>query len=470
MTTTTTHKLADPTPLEVLARASGSSGQEPPGACQRVLWLSTLAFTLLFNVWLMLGVLGIPIRRDLGLSDAQLEWLMASAILSGAVLRLNFGIWADAYGGRLVMGLLLLGTALPTYLFSQATTYGQMLACAILFGLAGNGFAAGIAWNSAWFPARLQGTALGVFGVGNVGAAGTKLLLVCVPGILSAIPAAGYLGGVLPGGWRFIPALYACLLVLMGLAILRFGPTPDRKPGRGRSLRATLLPLRHVRVWRFCLYYIVVFGAYVALSGWLPKFYLDTYGVSLPTAALLTATFIFPASLLRPVGGYLADRWGPRRVTYGVFMVMIAALLALSVPNGTLVMDVPLGAGVGPFTLTHRLGLWPFAGLMVVIGCAMGIGKASVYKYIPDYFPQDVGAVGGVVGLLGALGGFCLPPVFGLLGRWSGVPQLAFLPLLGLTIGSLVWLHLVVVRLRATTSILDSAGRLSVPYTAISPL
>ncbi len=451
-------------------RVSVTTGQEHSSSRQRVLWLSTLAFTLLFNVWLMLGVLGIPIRQELDLSDAQLEWLIATAILSGAVLRLNFGIWAEAYGGRLVTGVLLLGVALPTYLFSQATTYGQMLVCTLLFGLAGNSFSAGIAWNSAWFPPRLKGTALGIFGAGNVGAAGTKLLVVCVPGVLTAVPAAGYLGGVIPGGWRFIPALYAGILVLMALAIFGCCPTPDHKPGRGRPLGEMLAPLRHVRVWRFCLYYIVVFGAYVALAGWLPKFYVDTYGMSLSTAALLTALFIFPASLLRPVGGYLADRWGPRGVTYAVFIIMSVALLVLSVPNGTFIAAVQPGASGEPFTVTYRLGLWPFATLMCVVGCAMGIGKASVYKYIPDYFPQDVGAVGGIVGMLGALGGFALPPLFGLLGRRSGVPQLAFLALLSLTVWSLVWLHLVVLRLRAAASLLDSEGRLPVQYTSTSPL
>ena len=417
---------------------------------QRVLWLSTAAFTLLFNVWLMLGVLGIPIRRDLGLSDAELEWLIAAAILAGAVLRLNFGIWADVYGGRRVMSLLLVGSAVSAYLFSQATTYTQLLVCAILFGLAGNSFSVGIAWNSAWFPHHLTGTALGIFGAGNVGAAGTKLLVVLVPGILTAVPAAVYLGGVIPGGWRFIPALYAGLLVLMALAIFYLCPKTDHQPGRGRPLLDTLAPLRYMRVWRFSLYYIVVFGAYVALSAWLPKFYIDTYGVSLSTAALLAATFILPASLLRPVGGYLADRWGPRSVTYAVFIVMTVALT--------------------PLTFSYRLGLWPFASLMFVLGCAMGIGKASVYKYIPDYFPRDVGAVGGVVGMLGALGGFFLPPAFGALGRWSGMPQLAFLPLLGLTAVSLLWLHLAVLRLGSAGPLLDSEGRLPRQYTAASPL
>jgi len=148
----------------------------------------------------------------------------------------------------------------------------------------------------------------------------------------------------------------------------------------------------------------------------------------------MTATFILPAGLLRPLGGYVSDRWGPRGVTYAVFITMTAVLIALLVPS-------------------RSLGLLGFAGLMFILACAMGIGKASVYKYIPDYFPNDVGAVGGVVGMLGALGGFFLPPAFGALGRWSGSPQVAFVALLALTVWSLAWLHLAVVRLRATSAV-----------------
>lgn len=434
-----------------------------------MLWLSTIAFTLLFNVWMMLGVLSIPIRKELGLSDAQLEWLIAVAILAGSVFRLNFGIWADVYGGRRLMSLLLLGAAIPTYLFSRADTYTQLLVCTALFGLAGNSFSVGIAWNSVWFPQELKGRALGVFGAGNVGAAGTKLLVAFVPGILTMVPAIGYFGGVVPGGWRVIPAVYSALLVLMALAILRFSPTPDHRPGDGRTLREMLSPMRHVRVWRFGLYYVVVFGAYVALSGWLPKFYIDSYGVSLSTAALLTASFIFPASLLRPLGGYLADRWGPRGVTYAVFVVMTLVLIFLSLPNGRFVVDTHRGAASTAATFTYRLGLGPFAFLTFVLGCAMGIGKASVYKYIPDYFPRHVGAVGGIVGMLGALGGFFLPPVFGIFGRWSGVPQLAFAALLALTLWSLAWLHLAVTRQHSRKFPVDE-GRLSAQYTTASPL
>jgi NNP family nitrate/nitrite transporter-like MFS transporter len=192
-----------------------------------------------------------------------------------------------------------------------------------------------------------------------------------------------------------------------------------------------------MRVWRFSLYYVVCFGAYVALSGWLPKFYVDTYGLSLHDAALLTALFIFPASLLRPLGGYLSDRYGPRVVTYLVFLVMSIALVMLLLPAQKHT-DMPAPPSPGYFTF-----------LIFVVGICMGIGKASVFKYIPNYFPDDVGAVGGLVGMIGALGGFVLPPVFGGLSRWTGVPQMAFAALLALTLGSLLWLHVTVVRLRA---------------------
>jgi NNP family nitrate/nitrite transporter-like MFS transporter len=264
-----------------------------------------------------------------------------------------------------------------------------------------------------------------------VGASGTKLLVVLVPGILTLIPAGGYLAGWIPTGWRIVPILYAVLLVLMAGAIWLLCPKQDRKPGKGRAMKDMLAPIRNVRVWRLGLYYVVVFGAYVALSAWLPNYYVSTYGVGLQTASLLTALFIFPASLLRPLGGWLSDLYGPRKVTYGVFIGMILALVPLCLPNSMLQLNI---AG---FTL-----------LLIVVAIGMGIGKASVYKYIPNYFPQDVGAVGGLVGLLGALGGFILPKTFGHLARETGYPQAAFLALLALTTLSLAWLHGVVVTSR----------------------
>jgi NNP family nitrate/nitrite transporter-like MFS transporter len=421
-------------------------------ACRRVLILSTFAFTVLFAVWLMLGVLGLKIKADpqlmLGaavapMSETQIrtavesrfEWLLAVSILSGALLRLNFGIWADRFGGRNMVVLLLLGCAIPTAWLAYASSYPQLLVCAALFGLAGNSFSVGIAWNSAWHPPGRAGTALGIFGAGNVGAAGTKLLVALVPGILTLVPAAGYWSGWIPGGWRVVPLAYAVLLVLTAVAIVAVCPANDPKPAQGRPLGELLRPLKFVQVWRFSSYYVVVFGAYVALSAWLPNYYVNTYQVSLNTAALLTALFIFPASLLRPLGGWLSDLYGPRSVTYAVFVGMTLAIIPLCMPHSVLPLSVT------GFTI-----------LIIGVGVGMGIGKASVYKYIPNYYPKDVGAVGGLVGLLGALGGFVLPKVFGWLGRETGFPQAAFLALLVLTAGSLVWLQFAIWSVRARTN------------------
>jgi NNP family nitrate/nitrite transporter-like MFS transporter len=235
----------------------------------------------------------------------------------------------------------------------------------------------------------------------------------------------------------------------MALAMWFLSPSHDRKPGAGRSMLSMCKPLKYVRVWRFSLYYVVVFGAYVALSVWLPKYYVDVYGLSLQSAALLTALFIFPASLLRPLGGHFADRFGARRVMYWVFGGMTIATLLLSGPSGHIVLNVPSRFETDGTTevLAFTMNVYWFTALVFVVGVCMGIGKAAVYKYIPEYFPEDVGAVGGLVGLLGALGGFFLPPLFAFFLEWTWIPQSTFFVLFLLTAVSFAWLHITVWRM-----------------------
>jgi NNP family nitrate/nitrite transporter-like MFS transporter len=226
------------------------------------------------------------------------------------------------------------------------------------------------------------------------------------------------------------------LLAVVAAAVWFLSPRPDHTPAKGRSYRSIVAPLQYARVWEYSLQYVVVFGAYVALSIGLPKYYVAVYGAELRSAfglaegpegatsllrvaSLLTTLFIFPASLLRPVGGWLSDRSGPAVVTWAVFGVMLASGLLLSLPLG--------------------LGVWTFTLLVFLLGCGMGIGKAAVYKLIPDDFPRDVGAVGGMVGMLGALGGFVLPPAWAYLNNWTGMPQTTFAVLTALTAVSAVW-------------------------------
>ena len=407
----------------------------------RVLVMSTTAFTVMFAVWMMFGILGIPIQKELGLSDVELSWISAVAILNGSMWRLPAGMLTDRIGGRRVTIAMLFATAIPAYFVSQATTYLMLLILAFLVGFAGNLFWAGIAWNAAWYPRDRQGFALGVFGAGNVGASVTKFI---GPALITSTAGATYIAGV-QGGWRLVPAIYA--IVLVAIAVLTWIITPhhDKMPGKSQSTATMLAPLKDIRVWRFGLYYVAVFGAYVALSVWLPKYYVDNFGVDLWTAALLTATFIFPASLLRPLGGWFSDTFGARRGMYFTFTVMLVTSGLLMMPNGHLVVVQADGAQTEHWN--YSMGIVPFVILVFLLGCAMGIGKAAVYKHIPEYFPRAVGPVGGLVGMLGGLGGFFLPPMFAYTKDWFGFPSSTFFVIFVLTAVCALWMHWTVVHM-----------------------
>lgn len=416
-----------------------------------VLTLSFISFTLMFAVWLEFGILAIPIQKEFHLSDTQFYWLTALPVLNGSIWRLFTGIWADKYGGRKVMMILLLLSAIPTALLTRVHSVTALFIIAFLIGIAGNSFSAGIAWNSAWFEREHQGFALGVFGAGNVGASITKLI---GPSIISGTAGAVYLGGLATGGWRLVPAIYTVLLLVMALSIFLFTPRHDRKPGSTVPLKEQLEPLKEIRVWRFSLYYTVVFGAYVSLSSMLPKYYEAVFGVVLWKAALLTALFIFPASLLRPLGGSLSDRFGARRVMYWTFGVMMLASGILMMPQGHIIVEVSKTKSESGVieVLPWHVNIVMFTALTILLGSAMGIGKAAVFKHIPEYFPTHVGSVGGLVGMLGALGGFFLLPIFGYAQNFTGIKSSPFAVLFLLTLICLIWMHFVVMNILQKSS------------------
>ncbi len=417
-------KLGDALPLEASLPASVDLAQAVEQSNRtKVLWLSFTGFTLSFAAWLMFGVLGIPIQKEFQFNDVSLAWLSAIAILNGALWRLPFGMLADRVGGKRTFIGLLLFASISSFLVATSQSYGELMVFAFLVGLGGNSFSVGSAWNAAWFPPKQQGFAMGLFGAGNVGASVTKLI---GPVLIGLVPVAGMLGGWIPGGWRFVPFLYGCLLVLMAIVVALMAPATDKKPAAGRSLKVMLAPLREIRVWRFSLYYTVFFGTFVALSAWLPKYFVSVYNLPLATAALLTTPFIFASSLMRPFGGWLSDQLGSRQVTYGALIVSSLTTILLSVPLNLTMFTVCVG----------------------VLGVTLGIGMASTIKYIPAYYPKDVGAVVGLVGSLAALGGFVMPPLFAYLKEWTGKPQSMFWVVFGLTVISLVWLHCVVLRIR----------------------
>lgn len=405
-------------------RATDVAGAVREAGARRVLIVATSLFTLFFAVWVMFAIVGLPMRKEFGLTESEFALLAAIPVLTGSILRVPMGILTDKIGGRNTMIGLLIATAIPTWFISRVDTYDAALWLALGLGLAGTSFAVGVAWVSAWEPADRQGWALGVFGMGNVGASITKLL---APTLVTLVGSAGLVGGAIAGGWRFVPAAYAAILVLAAIVLPFVVPKHDKRPSKGRSIVEMSRPLLLVRVWRFGFYYVTVFGAYVGLSLWLPKYYVDVYGFSLVNAGFMTALFIFPASLLRPLGGWLSDRYGARVITAISFGLVTIA-------SGALCMTLD----VVPFTI-----------LVLVVGVAMGIGKASVYTYIPQYFPKDVGAVGGLVGAVGGLGGFVLPLMFAWAKGETGRPESTWYVMVGLGVLSLVLLSIAVAHIRA---------------------
>ena len=393
----------------------------------RALGLSTLAFTLCFAVWTIFSIIGIRIAEDLGLSDTQLGLLMATPILTGSISRLFLGIWTDRYGGRWVFGILMLTTAACVYLLTFATTYLMLLVGALGVGLAGGAFIVGVAYTAAWFEPARQGTALGIFGAGNVGSAVTNF---GAPFLLVAF------------GWETTAQIYASVLAVMGVVFILLAKEDPVSASRKedeqqRSFMEQMEPLRDPRVWRFSLYYFFVFGAFVAMALWLPHYLIGVYGLDIRTAGMIAALYTIPASLFRILGGWMSDRFGARRVMYWTFIASVICTFLLSYPPTDYVVH-----GIdGDVRFRLEMSLPVFVVLIFTLGFFMSLGKAAVYKHIPVYYPMHVGAVGGVVGMIGGLGGFILPLTFGVLNDLTGIWQSCFMLMFIIAGAALAWMH-----------------------------
>lgn len=395
-----------------------------------VLGMSTLAFTVCFMVWMMFAVLGVPIKELLQLNETQFGLLAATPVLTGSLARLPLGLLTDRFGGRIVFFLLMLSCVLPLYLISHATAYWQFLVLGLFVGLAGGSFSVGIAYVAKWFDQDNQGFAMGIFGAGNAGAAVTKFL---APALIAT------------GSWQLVPKVFSAILFIT--ALLFWFLSSDNKQHRsasGASLRQQLGALKDPAVWRYCQYYSIVFGGYVALALWMTRYYVQEYGFSLQSAALLAACFSLPGGVLRAVGGWMSDRWGAQSVTWWVLWVSWICLFLLSYPQTQLQVQTVNGP------LDFHIGLNPalFTVLLFVMGIAFAFGKASVFKYIANDYPKNMGAVSGIVGLAGGLGGFVLPILFGALMDLTGVRSSCFMLLYGVVWVSLAWMYFSEIRRR----------------------
>ena len=426
------------------------------GQQNQALGMSTIAFTACFAVWTIFSIIGVRIKQELGLSETEFGLLVATPVLTGSISRIFLGILAEKYGGRLMFPIQMFTTAIATVLLAQADSYPLFLLAALGVGLAGGSFIIGVAYVSRWYEAKNQGTALGIFGAGNVGAAVTNF-------------GAPFL--VVAFGWQQTALIYAA--VLTAIAILFWVFTKDdpvlveqRKTGaKPVSAMMQLEPLRDPRVWRFATYYFFVFGAFVALASWLPRYYVGSYGLDLQTAGMLAAAYSLPGSVFRALGGWMSDKFGARAVMYITFIVSLICLFILSYPSTRYIVD-----GIqGPIEFSLAISVPVFAILTVVLGFVMSLGKAAVYKHIPVYYPHHVGAVGGLVGMIGGLGGFVLPISFGIVNDLTGIWTSCFMLMFVLVAVSLVWMH-VAIRRQEHRKFPALAGETSLSDLPSSPL
>ena len=400
------------------------SGQAAPAGSRAGAWpaliLATLAFAVCFAVWGLLSPLAPTFRELYWLSATEVGFLVAVPVMLGSIARIPLGLLADRFGGRTVFSALMAFLALPLLLAGLTASFGTLLAVSFLLGMAGASFAVGVPFVARWFPPERQGMALGVYGMGNIG---TAVAALTAPALASA------LGGWRWAFWGYIPVVLAMAAVFWLLGRDAPGPRP------AGSLAARLAPFRRPPAWVLSLFYFVTFGGFVAISVYLPTLLVDAYGLARGDAAARAAGFTVLATIARPVGGTLADRAGGSIVLNGTFLVvaLLAVVLAFQ-PEMALVTVAFLG-----------------------IATCLGLGNGAVFKLVAEIFPRETGAVTGLVGAAGGLGGFFPPILMGAVRDATGSYAIGFMLLSEFALGCLI-VNLLVLQRRATLLMPEATG------------
>jgi NNP family nitrate/nitrite transporter-like MFS transporter len=368
--------------------------------------LATVAFALCFTAWSLIAPFAKTFKDDLGLSYTEALLLTAVPVILGSLLRIPLGIVTDKVGGRLIFSALLAFSALPAVLFGYAESYWALIGVGFLLGVAGASFAVGVPFVAAWYPKERQGFALGIYGVGNIG---TAIAFFGAPAIAERWDRVAL-------GWVTAIILVAAAFVVYALA--RNAPRAGAPADYGEVLRSGW------RLYRLAFFYFITFGGFVAMGFLLPTLLQDWFDYSRGEAAARAAGFIIAATLARPVGGWLSDR-------FGAFPVLVLAFAGIAIDAAVLAALAPTPRIV-PITLT-----------CLTLGAFLGAGNGAVFKIVPSEFPRNAGAAAGVVGAAGGLGGF-FPPIFvGLMKDAEGTYTYGFVGLLVAVVACLmlaVWL------------------------------
>lgn len=373
------------------------SERDPNGRPALQLTLSTLSFAVCLTAWGLISAFAPQFREIFHLTASQSALLVALPVLLGSLVRLPIGILTDRLGGRAVFVALLLVVAGSVALMPSAGSFPALLAVACFLGLAGSSFVVGVGFTSPWYPPARQGSALGVYGVGNIGQSVSVFL-----GPVLALSI----------GWAGVFHATAVLLVAWAVTFAVFARNASDRPAP-KTFGAMVAVLTTKRLsWALSAFYFLTFGGFVAFSIYLPTLLKDQFGLTPANAGFRTAGFVLLATLCRPLGGWLSDRIGGARVLNGVFLGVIPFALLLAWPS------------MLPFTIG-------------ALGCAalLGFGNGAVFKLVPEYFPAETGTVTGLVGAMGGLGGFFPPLLLGVFRDGLGTVWPAYVLLAAVSFG-----------------------------------
>jgi NNP family nitrate/nitrite transporter-like MFS transporter len=397
--------------------ASSASAGARGGAWVAVV-LATLGMAVCFAVWALLAPLAPQFRELYGLSATEAGILVAAPVVLGSLARIPLGLLTDRFGGRAMFSLLLVVLAVPLTLAGLTRGYPTLLLVAFFLGVAGASFAIGVPFVVRWFPPQRQGMALGIYGMGNVG---TAIAALVAPALAAA------------GGWPLAFWALAPVVLGMGAIFWLFGRDAPG-PRLGGSLGQRLTPLRRPMAWVLSLFYFLTFGGFVAMSVYLPTFLVDAYGLGRADAAARAAGFTVVATIGRPIGGVLADRWGGAPVLNGVFV----------------------GVALLPILLAFQPGMVWITVAFLAIAAAFGLGNGAVFKLVAQAFPKETGAVTGLVGAAGGLGGFFPPILMGIVRDLTGGYEIGFMLLSEIALGCLI-VNLLVLQGRAANLLGEAA-------------
>jgi NNP family nitrate/nitrite transporter-like MFS transporter len=343
--------------------------------------LGTGAFAVCFAIFGSVSAMMPLLKKQMALSPLQVSVAIAIPVLLGSLGRIPLGILADRAGGRAVFIAVMLASILAAAAMGFVSSYWQLVLCGLFLGISLAVFSVGVAFVNGWFPPHRQGTALGIYGAGSIG----QSLAAYGSPLVAASAGARW------GFWAF--ALLATLWLAVFAALARNAP----RAGPPKTFRSALAPLADPMSWTLSLFYFLTFGGFVAMAIYLPVLLTDLFKLTPADAGLRAAGFVVLATLMRPVGGSLADRVGGTIILLFVFLATAGFGVCLAFPN------------MPAFTV-GALGM----------AAAIGLGNGAVFKLVPEFFPKSVGAVTGLVGAAGGLGGFFPPLVLGLIKQATG--------------------------------------------------